>query len=293
MFDFGSISDIADNVVSGAANTAIAGAINSHYNRELMDKADRINRNFTHDQYDLMVRGMVKAGLNPNTAMGAMSPAQGAHALGVGPGTPGIQGKSAERAMANAQERAVTSQTELNDALARKAGAEADAVISKTPAEINKMSTEIDKMRGEIQLNDAIKGNTILSRALTRKNIDLTTAQIRTERSRPGLMKSESARNYASAALSGQEGERIKLVAKGLEIDLGYSGDTADVYNNIKKGIAEKTGLPESAVGGATQALMKMLGLGAKYAGAKAVAKNITSSHGDTYNVRGSIYNSR
>lgn len=38
---------------------------------------------------------------------------------------------------------------------------------------------------------------------------------------------------------------------------------------------------------------MKMLGLGAKYAGAKSVAKNITSSHGDTYNVRGSIYNSR
>ena len=134
MFDFGSISDIADNVASGAANTAISGAISSHYNEQMMDHADQINRNFTHDQYDLMVKGMVKAGLNPNAAMGAMSPAQGAHALGVGPGTPGIQGKSAERAMANAQERAVTSQTDLNDALARKAGAEADAVISKTPS---------------------------------------------------------------------------------------------------------------------------------------------------------------
>ena len=293
MFDFGSISDIVDNVASGAANTAISGAINSHYNKELMEKADQINRNFTHDQYDLMVRGMVRAGLNPNTAMGAMSPAQGAHALSVGPGTPGIQGKSAERAMANAQERAVTSQTDLNDALARKAEAERQAIINKTPAEVNKMSTEIDKMRGEIQLNDAIKDNTILQRTLISKNIDLTTAQIKTERAKPGLMKSESAKNYASAALSQQEGERIKLVAKGLEIDLGYSNDTADIYNNLKKGLSEKTGLPESVIGGAAQALMKMLGYGTKYAGAKAVAKNITSSHGDTYNVRGSIYNSR
>lgn len=293
MFDFGSISDIADNVVSGAANTAISGAINRHYNKEMMNQADQINRNFTHDQYGLMVKGMVRAGLNPNTAMGAMSPAQGAHALGVGPGTPGVQGKSAERAMANAQERAVTSQTDLNDALARKAGAEADAVISKTPSEVSKMSAEIDKMRGEIQLNDVIKGNTMLNRALIRKNIDLTGAQIVTERGKPGLMKSESSKNYASAALSGHEGERIKLVSKGLAIDLGYTSDTSEIYNDIKKGLAEKTGLSESVVGGAAQALMKMLGLGAKYVGAKSVAKNITSQHGDTYNVNGSIYNSR
>ena len=53
MFD--AFGNVGTNVVSTAANSLIGGAVSSYYNKDSMDYADRINRNFTKDQYGLML----------------------------------------------------------------------------------------------------------------------------------------------------------------------------------------------------------------------------------------------
>lgn len=69
------------DMLSGQVNMATQ----AHYNRQQMDKADKINRAFTEDQYGIMMEGMKEAGLNPVLAAGGgmESAAQGSSGIGV------------------------------------------------------------------------------------------------------------------------------------------------------------------------------------------------------------------
>lgn len=281
------------NVLSGAANSWISGAINTHNQKDLMDYQYNKQRQFTEDQYSLMAKGMYRAGINPALAMGGASPAQ-LSAAGSASSSPagGVGSIGPQDKQSDTQHMLAEGQLDIMSAQRDKLEAETNAIVSKTPGEVDKLVNENTKLKSDVALNNALMQNHEVWRRLTEKNIDLTTAQVVTEGTKAGL-------NRAHAGLAGAQTGKTYLEAEGIKIDLSYAKDMNDVYSKITHKLADDTGLDASNFGAVAQILSKGLKLGAKLFGIKSAAKSITqnSEHihyhtykGDKYNVNGSIY---
>lgn len=116
-------------------------ATQAHYNRKEMDKANQLNRDFTRDQYELMMEGLDKAGLNPALAAGGglAGAQQGASALGVG--MPTQQG-----AMEN-----LKTATGLDVQRAQKDNIEADTELKEKQAGKTDTEIELNKIEREFK----------------------------------------------------------------------------------------------------------------------------------------------
>lgn len=272
---------MGSNVVSGALNSWISGAINNHNQKDLMDYQYKRQREFTEDQYSLMAKGMYRAGINPALAMGGASPAQ-LSAAGAASSSPagGIGSNAPQARQAAVQQQLAQGQLDIMTAQRDKIEAETNSIVSKTPGEVDKLQNENEKLKSDVALNNALMQNHKVYRALMAKNIDLTTAQIVTEGSKQGL-------NRAQAGLAGAQTGKTYLEAQGIKIDLSYAKDMNDVYSKITHTLADKTGLDSSNFGVAAQLLGKGLKLGAKLFGAKHVAKSFMS--GDHYHINGHV----
>lgn len=288
------------NVLSGAVNSWISGAINTHNQKDLMDYQYDKQRQFTEDQYSLMAKGMYRAGINPALAMGGASPAQlsaagsASSSSAGGVGSIGPQDKQADT-----QQMLAEGQLDVMSAQRDKIEAETNAIVSKTPGEVDKLANENTKLKSDVALNNALMQNHEVWRRLTEKNIDLTTAKIVTEGTKQGLNRAQAGLAGANVGLARAQTGKVYLEAQGIKIDLSYAKDINDVYSTITHTLAEKTGLDASNFGAVAQILGKGLKLGAKLFGIKSAAKSITqnSEHihyhtykGDKYNVNGSIY---
>lgn len=130
------------NLLGGVVNTVTGGLFSSHLNKKSTDHANDLNVENYSKRYQLSVKDMQAAGLNPILAATS----------GIGGNIQGVSGFSASVPSIGSEANAMSS-----SALSRKQASNADALakstISANAASANKLAADADAVRQGIEFN--------------------------------------------------------------------------------------------------------------------------------------------